>query len=255
MNLIPSFLTNPLIIAGIIAIAVSGVTVALFRYITRHERVMWQVSEVGNNGIFRELDSKATTSVFIRTKDRYRAVRRADGIPTKAGRYKQYTIFPTKLAVGYVWKLDTTKESYTFFEVINKVLGEEFINQLEVPELEKIHAFKGQFNNDTKIGSFFDALQMILEPETIKAIDPEYQKKLMDSKLYVTVDLEKGQTPEGYQPISDKEITYDANRTMANLLSQGVEGLQKRDWIFIGAVFLAGMGTMLLLEAIGLTAK
>ena len=64
--------------------------------------------------------------------------------------------------------------------------------------------------------------------ETFFASVPETQRiKLEENKVLVTVDLEPGITPEGYEPITDSTIRKKAKEDAAELIGRSLKGAVK----------------------------
>ena len=147
------FFGNIYITLGWAAVLVVVLVVRAFQYVTRHEYVVAQVSEVDHMGEFLEIDAQATSSTCIRTTNNRRFYRTAGGYLIKASRYKNYTLYLGKLGTGYAFEPDQTKENRDLFDVMGSVLGPVFMNQLEASELKLIQESKFQFNEDTKVGT------------------------------------------------------------------------------------------------------
>lgn len=246
------FFGNVYLTIGWAAFAALIILVRVFQWFTRHEFVVAQVSEVDHMGQFLEIDKEATTSTAIRTKTNNKYYRTSGGYLIKANRWKNYTIYFGKLGTGYAWEPNQAAESRTLFEVLGSVLGPDFLEQLEAHELSAIQKCPYLFNQDTNVGLLYDALAHIWDEKLLAKLPPEHLKPLMESKMYVTVELERGHTPEGYQPVTDQDITTDANKRMADLISMGVQGLKKEDWVKLIFAVCAGVGVTFLAQAIGL---
>jgi hypothetical protein len=246
------FFGNIYITMGWAAVLVVVLVVRVFQYFTRHEYVVAQVSEVDHMGEFLTIDAEATSSTCIRTKNNRRFYRTSGGYLIKASRYKNYTMYFGKLGTGYAFEPDQEKEDRDLFDVLGSVLGPEFMNQLEADELKLIQESPFIFNEDSKVGTLYDALAHIWDEDLLKKLPPEHLKPLIDSQLYVTVELERGHTPEGYKPVSDEDITTDANKRMADLISMGVEGIRNEDWVKLIFAVAAGVGVTFMAQAIGL---
>lgn len=80
--------------------------------------------------------------------------------------------------------------------------------------------------------------------ETYEAVQEELKAKLRNNKMYVTVNLEPGITPEGYEPITEQTITKKADEDMASLIGREVKEAQGSDWKMILIMMLAGMGIL-----------
>lgn len=246
------FFGNVYLTIGWAAFVVLIAGVRVFQWFTRHEYVVAQVSEVDHMGQFLPIDSEATTSTAIRTTTNNKYYRTSGGYLIKANRWKNYTMYFGKLGTGYAWEPNQAAASRTLFEVLRAVLGPKFMEQLEADELTKIQKCPYLFNEDTNVGLLYDALAHIWDEKLLAKLPPEHLKPLMESKLYVTVELEKGHTPEGYVPVTDQDITTDANKRMADLISMGVQGLKKEDWVKLIFAVFAGVGATFVAHSLGL---
>jgi hypothetical protein len=106
-----------------------------------------------------------------------------------------------------------------------------------------------------KVGSFYDGLKTLLDDDQIKNLSDELEHKLKESKIFVTVNLEEGFTPDGYKPISEDWITTDADSYMASLFGESAkEGISsgREDMIKVIALIGCGMGITYVLQALGI---
>ena len=115
----------------------------------------------------------------------------------------------------------------------------------------RLMGFSGTDEEPTKIELEFptvwEAVKHKLGDEWVKQW-PEKQKKLLqDDKFLVTVDLEPGLTPEGFEPATEQDIADKGKRDMAKLLGEAARNalhggmIDKIPWIGVGvAVGLVG---------------
>jgi len=92
--------------------------------------------------------------------------------------------------------------------------------------------------------------------ETFFASVPETQRaELEENKVLVTVNLESGLTPEGYQPITESVIRKKSREDAKDLIGRGLKGAISKDWFerlaWIGAGAGITMFALLLLGVIG----
>ncbi len=93
-------------------------------------------------------------------------------------------------------------------------------------------------------GSLEDALIHVWGEDFYKEV-PDAQKKLVEnSKVYVTVDLESGLTPEGYTPISEEDINEEQDREAAKIFSKGL-GATSKQQLYQGMLW-AALGGLLI---------
>jgi len=104
-----------------------------------------------------------------------------------------------------------------------------------------------------KIGSIYDAVVLLWGQDKVDKIKTEELKLLKDSQIFITVDLEKGITPEGYHPMSESDINTEANISMANLIGKAIrDELASSDFIKVLGLLGAGGCLIFLLEALGI---
>jgi len=105
-----------------------------------------------------------------------------------------------------------------------------------------------------KVGSFWDGLKCVLTPEEIENIKPDVQKRLVESEIFVTVDLEEGYTPENMPVISEDWVLNDADDRMAQLFGKSVRDSlsSKEDIVKAAALVGTGVAITLLLQLMGI---
>jgi hypothetical protein len=86
----------------------------------------------------------------------------------------------------------------------------------------------------------FDTLEEAVKfrwgPKFYEAVPKKQKQLLRDDKVLLTVNLEEGVTPKGYEPVTEETITLKADEDMAGVLATGLQGLTKTSisqWIFI----------------------
>lgn len=88
-----------------------------------------------------------------------------------------------------------------------------------------------------------EAVRFRWGPEFYHTVPEKQKEKLREDKVHLTVNLEPGITPEGYEPITEQTIKRKANEDMAQLLAGGLQGVMKApitQWIFILAAGVGG---------------
>jgi len=94
-----------------------------------------------------------------------------------------------------------------------------------------------------------DAVKFRLGEEDYKNIPLSRQQKLRENKVLVTVGLESGFVPEGFQPVSETTIWDKANERMADVYSNKIKSgikssvIDKIPWIGfgVGVALVAGL--------------
>lgn len=92
------------------------------------------------------------------------------------------------------------------------------------------------------IGSLARALRGLWGDEFYFEVPEAKRKELEDSKVNVTVELEQGLTPEGYQPATEEDFNEELDRKAAKTWWEGKDLADKgkmSQWLFI---FGAGIG-------------
>lgn len=136
-------------------------------------------------------------------------------------RGRAFTRFFAKEGTAYTWRL------LGFQKVKSNPEGIEKLKEvsLEFPTLE-------------------EAIKHAWGKEDYDRTPEELQAKLRDKKMYVTVNLEEGITPEGYEPITEEIINKEGDQTMAALLAAEVKEASKLDWKMILIILVAGAGIL-----------
>lgn len=110
--------------------------------------------------------------------------------------------------------------------------GEVFSYPVTVPQ--------GNGVKGMEVGSLSSVLQEIWGQEFYKEIPEEQKKVVEEEKIFVTVDMEPGLTPEGYQPISEDEIEEEQDRVAAKIFGRGLGPSTKSElyrgflWVAVG---------------------
>ncbi|MHA1829053.1 MAG: hypothetical protein ACTSX6_10460 [Candidatus Heimdallarchaeaceae archaeon] len=95
----------------------------------------------------------------------------------------------------------------------------------------RLLGFSGTKENPVKINLEFpsleDAVKFRWGEEFYNTVPEEMKRKLQEDKVLVTVDLEPGIVPAGYQPITESVILNKADEDMASLIARGVKGAIK----------------------------
>lgn len=100
--------------------------------------------------------------------------------------------------------------------------------------------------------TLFETMILLWGEKVVNDLKDEYKNLLKESKIYVTVDIEKEIVPEGFVNTSEN-IKVEANRNLAELVAKAAtDQLKSKDWILLGFAAMSGMGFYLLLKAFGI---
>jgi len=140
--------------------------------------------------------------------------------------------------------------SYAFTGMMNR-LKSIFFAKEGTAYTAKLLGFSGTDKEPTKIDLDFptvwEAVKFRLGDDFLRPF-PEAQKKLLQNdKFLVTVDLEPGLTPAGYEPATEQDIADKGKRDMVKLLGESAKMalhggmIDKVPWIGMGvAIGLVG---------------
>lgn len=101
-----------------------------------------------------------------------------------------------------------------------------------------------------KIGTLWDAIQQIWDKDFIKKIPEQEANKLKNNDIYVTVDLDSGFTPEGFEPITEDTLEQEGDVEMAKQYAEGAKAAGKQ--AMIPLLMALGCGGLLTMIALGL---
>lgn len=144
--------------------------------------------------------------------------------------------------------------SYAFTGVMNR-LKSVFFAKEGTAYTAKLLGFSGTEEEPTRIELKFptvwEAVRLKLGDDFLRPFPEEQRKLLQDEQFLVTVDLEPGLTPSGYEPATEQDIADKGNRDMAKLLGEAAKMalhggvMDKIPWIGVG-VALGIVGAMAL---------
>ena len=102
------------------------------------------------------------------------------------------------------------------------------------------------------LGTLYDGLVAVLGEDFVQKLRDDIKAKLRSSKVYVTVDLEEGTTPEGlkYPTLREEDIYDEQDRQAASILVERMRVSAKRE-LYQGLLWLC-VGAMLVLLAVQL---
>ena len=107
------------------------------------------------------------------------------------------------------------------------------------------------------VGPFtlYDIMISLWGEDVIDALKDEHKQKLIKSEIPITVRLERGKQPEGYEPITEIYIKQEQDAEMASLFGENVrKELHREDWIRSGALVGCGIALCYIAQAMGLLA-
>ena len=188
----------------------SGVLIGVifFRYIIPPRNQILYCRERDGRGEELTVGKEDGLSLETQTKPPYRFYKYGRAYEFLGRMGRAFTRFFGKEGTAYTWRLEGFDKDGN---------GNPKSKDLEFPTLE-------------------DAVKFRWGDEFYNAVPDEQKEELRNDKLLVTVNLEPGVTPEGYEPITEHTIKRKANEDMASLLSQGFKEVGKSpitQWIFI----------------------
>lgn len=117
--------------------------------------------------------------------------------------------------------------------------------------LKKITTFLGKMGTaytfqteggEVKIGKLYDAVKLVWGEDVCDKLKPEQRDLLQKSEIYVTVDLEKGITPEGFEPITEGDIASEGELKVVESYARGRSEAQKPPALQYMFTLIAGAG-------------
>jgi len=101
------------------------------------------------------------------------------------------------------------------------------------------YTWKGK-SGEVIIGSLAKALRGLWGDEFYFEVPEARRKELEESKVNVTVELEPGVTPEGYEPASEEDFKQEQDRLAAETWWKGKKIAEKGTWL--QWLFIVGSG-------------
>lgn len=226
--------------------------ILLLRYGLRPKNQILYCREKDGRGLELNVDKEDAISLETKSSPELRFFKYGRSYEFRK-RGRAFTRFFGKEGTAYTWLLQGFKKVATKFEdkpvevpVLNKeglvildekghpvfkkvkekvpIEWEEQQAKIEFPTLEDAVKFRW--------GDFYDTVP-----------DPR-KVELREDKILLTVNLEPGIVPEGYEPITERTIKKKANEDMAELMARSLKGVIKTtimDWL---PWLLAGAGIM-----------
>jgi len=156
------------------------------------------------------------TPNMILTKDNRRFIRNSVAYTLREGG-KTLTCWLAKRGTAYTWMPDQTEKG------------------------------KGKI-----IGTLWKGIISVV-PELEKEITKEWRERLKESLVYVTVELEKGTTPKGFEYMSEKGVKTEANQGMADLIGVGLrQRILKEDWVKNAGLMAIGATALWVAQTMGI---
>lgn len=104
-----------------------------------------------------------------------------------------------------------------------------------------------------KIGSIYEALEVIWSKELIDKLENKYRDPLLTSEIFVTVELEEGYTPDNLPAVSEEGVFTEANQNMAELVGTRIKkALMREDWIRNFGLMGIGAAAVFIAQNLGL---
>jgi hypothetical protein len=210
-------INSPTFTLGFVFVIMIVLIFVLYRMLNKSLYGVIQLSELDHQGEFLQIIDDKSSSIVHTQKERM-FVRNAGA----------YTIdWMGRIVRAYLGKLGT---AYTFTPATTP---------------------KGKAS---RVGSLYDGVMALpswkTEEENIKE---DMIKELKDSKIFVTVDLDIGYTPEGYTQMSETDVKSEANASMMGMVGEGIrEEMEKRDWVTILALLGAGGFVVFVAQSLGI---
>jgi len=154
---------------------------------------------------------------------------------------KMVTRFFGKEGTAYTYKLEGSKNPKTGKPLTEKDVvqcsncGE--TQEVELPVIEV--GFAGK-----KLGSLKEALVNLWGNAFYSEIPKEQRDTIEENKVLVTVDLEEGLTPPGFDPIMEEDIDIEMDREAAKIFGKGLGSTTKQQlyqgmlWMSLGALII-----------------
>lgn len=209
------FMSNPWVLVGVVCVGAIIAGLALLADMAKRSYKVLYLQEAERLAF--ELDINEITPKQLKTNDNKRFIRNGVAYTLKRG-LKTIILWLGKVGTAYTWKPADTPEGKA-----------------------KI------------IGTLYDGLLSALGAEIADELTLEAKEKLIASKIFVTVELEQGITPDGLPSMSEQDINNEANNDMASLIGMRIRNqLRKTDFTRDLALIGSGGLALLLLQGLGI---
>lgn len=161
-------------------------------------------------------------------------------------RGRAFTRFFGKEGTAYTWILEGFSKVATKYQEIKELVpiegNPDGTKMIEVTKKVPIEWEEKKLT--LEFPTLEDAVKFRWGDDDYNRTPEELQAKLRDKKVLVTVNLEAGITPEGYQPITEEVINKEGDQAMAALLASEVKEASKLDWKMILIILGCGAGIL-----------
>lgn len=210
-----SIVNNPMITIGLITLIIAVVIGFVFYNAIKPERQVLYLSEEERTGEFLTIEDM--TPNILHAEGNKKFIRNTLAYTIKEG-MKTITLSLGKRGTAYTFKPASTPKG------------------------------KAQ-----KIGTLWDGLKSVWNETEWDAINPELKQKLMNSEIFVTIELESGQTPKDAPRLSEDDLFTEANKRMAQLIGEGIkESFSTEDWIRNAALIGSGVALLAVSQMMGI---
>lgn len=219
-NPIFAILGNPVVLVAMFALV--GVTVILLIIQDQLKKAyeVWYFSE--SERIIEVKDATSLSPKQIKAKDNYRFMRNSVAYTLRRGA-KTVIVWLAKRGTAYTFRPTQTGKDAEGNPIYQRV------------------------------GTLWEGLESCLGEDTLGEVEPEVKQKLMASKIFVTVDLEAGTTPAGFEAMSEQDVYTEANNDMASLIGHRIRhALNEIDYIEKIALMGSGGLVILVLQGMGI---
>jgi len=160
-------------------------------------------------------------------------------------RGRSFTRFFGKEGTAYTWLLEGFHKVATEWKIFKDIIAVEREGKVVNQEVKQKIPVKWENKKiELPFPTLEDAVKFRWGEEFYGTVPEERQALLRDNSMLVTVDLEPGIVPEGYEPITESTILNKADEDAAELASKAMQGAIKKsvlDWL---PWVLAGAGVM-----------
>ena len=149
--------------------------------------------------------------------------------------------------------LHSTKRDFRFFRTSKSYKNRFKSELLWLAKMGKGYVFRlkqGEKDKAEKLGSLWEGLNVILGEDICNGFTDYVKDKLMDSKIYLTVELEQPPFPVEYEELTEQDVKNENAQRMSSVMFAGMKDQLKEDYIKI--IFILGTGIAIALVAIRL---
>jgi len=220
LNPIFAVLSNPVVLVAMFALVGVVVVLMVLQDQLRKCYEVWYFSE--SERLIEVKESLTLSPKQIKTKDNYRFMRNSVAYTLKRGA-KTVIVWLAKRGTAYTWMPTQPKNGEDGKPIYQRV------------------------------GTLWDGLNSALGEDELKDIPADTLKKLVESKIFVTVDLEEGTTPAGFSAMSEQDVNTEANNDMASLIGYRIRNaLNEIDYLEKIALMGSGGLVILVLQGMGI---